>query len=50
MFQPDWLIFDILQQYFEVERLKGHYLEVLVHLYLSGRLLYDQIIFHKQTE
>ena len=33
MFHPDWLILRILHQAFEIERPKGHWLEVVVHLY-----------------
>ena len=33
MFHPDWLILRILHQSFEIERLKGHWSEVVVHLY-----------------
>ena len=33
MFQPDWLILRILHQSFEIERPKGHWSEVVVHLY-----------------
>ena len=34
MFQPDWLILGILHQSFEIERPKGHWSEVVVHLYV----------------
>ena len=33
MFHPDWLILRILYQSFEIERPKGHWSEVVVHLY-----------------
>ena len=33
MFHPDWLILRILHQSFEIERPKGHWSEVVVHLY-----------------
>ena len=36
MFNPDWLILCILHQSFEIERLKGHWSEVVVHLYVSS--------------
>ena len=41
MFQPDWHILRILHQSFEIERPKGHWSEVVVHLYkkLSLKLL-----------
>ena len=32
MFHPDWLILHILHQLFEIERPKGHWSEVMVHL------------------
>ena len=34
MFYPDWLILRILHQSFEIERPKGHWSEVVVHLYI----------------
>ena len=34
MFHPDRLILRILYQSFEIERPKGHWSEVVVHLYL----------------
>ena len=34
MFQSDWLILRILHQSFKIERPKGHWSEVVVHLYL----------------
>ena len=34
MFQSDWLILRILHRSFEIERLKGHWSEVVVHLYI----------------
>ena len=33
MFMSDWLILRILHQSFEIERSKGHWSEVVVHLY-----------------
>ena len=33
MFHPDLLILRILHQSFEIERPKGHWSEVVVHLY-----------------
>ena len=40
MFQQDWLILRILHQSFEIERPKGHWSEVVVHLYhLSKHLV-----------
>ena len=38
--QPDWLILRILHQSFEIERPKGHWSEVVVHLYISLIRLY----------
>ena len=40
MFQPGWLILRILHKSFEIKRPKGHWLEVVVHLYIGvfGRL------------
>ena len=35
MFNPDWLILRILHQSFEIERPKGHWSEVVVHLYVQ---------------
>ena len=35
MFYPDWLILRILHQSFEIERPKGHWSEVVVHLYIT---------------
>ena len=35
MFLPDWLILRILHQPFEIERPKGHWSEVMVHLYYA---------------
>ena len=37
MFQSDWLILRILHQSFEIERPKGHWSEVVVHLYHKWR-------------
>ena len=34
MFLPDWLILRILHQSFDIERPKGHWSEVVVHLYI----------------
>ena len=41
MFNPDWLILCILHQSFEIERLKGHWSEVveLLHLYNPVQIL-----------
>ena len=33
MFKPDWLILCVTHQPFEIEGSKGHYSDVLVHLY-----------------
>ena len=35
MFHPGWLILRILHQSFEIERPKGHWSEVVVHLYFQ---------------
>ena len=35
MLQPDWLILRSLQQSFEIERPKGHWSDVVVHLYIQ---------------
>ena len=34
MLYPDWLILRILYQSFEIERPRGHWSEVVVHLYI----------------
>ena len=34
MFYPDWLILRILHQSFEIERPKGNWSEVVVHMYI----------------
>ena len=39
MFNPDWLILCILHQSFEIERLKGHWSEVVEHLYNPVQIL-----------
>ena len=48
MFHPNWLILRILHQSFEIERPKGHWSEVVVHLYKECYLInltYLQNIF-----
>ena len=39
MSHPDWLILRILHQLFEIERPKGHWSEVVVHLYCPANQL-----------
>ena len=37
MFYPDWLILRILHKSFEIERRKGHWSEVVLHLYIPDK-------------
>ena len=54
MFKPDWLILRILHRSFEIDRPKGHWSEVVVHLYIYKHMrLYllrliskTQFVFH----
>ena len=41
MFHSDWPILRILHQSFEIERPKGHWSEVVVHLYIQIRPLFS---------
>ena len=43
MFHPDWLILRLLHQSFNIEIPKGHWSEVVVHLYLVSLVLFDFI-------
>ena len=47
MFQPDWLILHILHPSFEIERTKGHYSEVVVHLYMPDLCIFTY--FHNNN-
>ena len=44
MFQPDWLILRILHQSSEIERPKGHWSEILVHLHMHEYILQVNLI------
>ena len=54
MFHSDWLILHILHQSFEVERPKGHWSEVVVHLYIFANLvvawLYYELFFNQSVQ
>ena len=39
MFYSDWLILRILHKSFEIERPKGHWSEVVVHLYILRKTI-----------
>ena len=47
MFQPDWLILRMLHQSFEIKRPKGHWSEVVVHLYALIKIIIIIIIINK---